>query len=123
MCKAKIGDKNVSVSVRPSATPMILAQKSRTDGHGRTKNISIHKKVRYITVTHLLYCFIRQRFVVLRYLHCTIVLLMCVAEEIVDSLHWVEGLKWNFYEDCVPIAHGAIPKTWELKCLKVLAVL
>ena len=49
--------------------------------------------------------------------------LMLVAEQIVHSLHWVEGAQRNLYEYGVPVAHRTIPETWQLKCLEVLTVL
>ena len=49
--------------------------------------------------------------------------LMLVAEQIVHSLHWVEGAQRNLYEYGVPVAHRTIPETWQLECLEILTVL
>ena len=49
--------------------------------------------------------------------------LMLVAEQIVDSLHWVECAERNLYEYGVPVAHRTIPETWQLQGLQVLTVL
>lgn len=56
-------------------------------------------------------------------LDATLYSLMLVAEQIVHSLHWVEGAQRNLYEYGVPVAHRTIPETWQLKCLEVLTVL
>ena len=42
-------------------------------------------------------------------------LLMSGAEEVEDDFDWVEGLKWYFDEEGVPIAHGAVPESREFK--------
>ena len=41
-----------------------------------------------------------------------IVLLMLVAEEIVDRFDGVEGAERNLDEDRRPITHSAIPQAW-----------
>ena len=49
--------------------------------------------------------------------------LMLVAEQIVDSLHWVECAQRNLYGYGVPVAHRTIPETWQLQGLEILTVL
>ena len=48
---------------------------------------------------------------------------MLLSEQVVDSLHRIEGLKWNLHEYGIPVAHGAIPQSWKLEGLQFLAVL
>jgi hypothetical protein len=48
---------------------------------------------------------------------------MLIAKEVVNSLHGVERSEWNFYEDCVPIAHSSIPETRKLESLEFLTTL
>ena len=49
--------------------------------------------------------------------------LMLRTEQVVDGLHGVEGLDGHFYKHRVPVAHGAIPQTGQLKSLQLAAVL
>ena len=45
---------------------------------------------------------------------------MLVAQEIVDRLDGIEGAEGNLYEDGAPVAHSAVPKTWEFEGLEFL---
>ena len=48
---------------------------------------------------------------------------MLFSQQVVDSLHRIEGLKWNLHEYGIPVAHGTIPQSWKLEGLQFLAVL
>lgn len=50
-------------------------------------------------------------------------LLVLVAQEVVDCLDRVECAERNVDEDGVPVAHGSIPESWEFECLEFFAVL
>ena len=49
--------------------------------------------------------------------------LMLWTQQVVDGLHRVEGGERHFHKDCVPVAHGAIPKTWKFESLEFFSVL
>ena len=55
--------------------------------------------------------------VVMLVLDATLYSLMLVAEQIVNSLHWIECAQRNLYEYGVPVAHRTIPETWQLQGL------
>ena len=48
---------------------------------------------------------------------------MLLTKQVIDGLNGIECSERNLNKDCVPIAHGTIPKSWQLKCLEFLAVL
>ncbi len=50
-------------------------------------------------------------------------LLVLLAQKVVDRLHGIEGAQRHFHEDGVPVAHGTIPETGQLKSLQLLATL
>ena len=50
-------------------------------------------------------------------------LLVLLAQQVVDGLHRIEGAQWHFYEDGIPIAHSTIPKAWQLECFQFLTAL
>ena len=49
--------------------------------------------------------------------------LMCRSEEVEDNLHRVECSQRNLNEECVPVAHGAVPETWKLEGLEFAALI
>ena len=49
--------------------------------------------------------------------------LMLWTYEVVYCFNWVEGRKWHFHKYGIPIAHGAIPKSWKFQRLKFFAIL
>ena len=61
--------------------------------------------------------------VVMLVLDATLYGLMLVAEQIVNSLHWIECAQRNLYEYGVPVAHRTIPETWQLQGLQILTIL
>ena len=48
---------------------------------------------------------------------------MLLTKQVIHSLHGIECADWHLNEDCVPVAHCAIPKTWKFESLEFLAVL
>lgn len=49
--------------------------------------------------------------------------LMRWSEEIEDNLHRVECSERNLNEECVPVAHGAVPETRELEGLEFASLI
>ena len=45
------------------------------------------------------------------------------AQEVVDGLHGIEGGEGHFDHQGAPVAHGAVPKTRQLECSELFAVL
>ena len=45
------------------------------------------------------------------------------SEEIEDNLHRVECSERNLNEECVPVAHGAVPETWKLESLELASLI
>ena len=45
------------------------------------------------------------------------------SEKVEDNLHRVECCKWNLYEECVPVAHGAVPEARKLKSLELASLI
>ena len=48
---------------------------------------------------------------------------MCWPEKVEDNFHWVECSKWNFYKECVPVAHRTVPETRKFKRLEFTALI
>ena len=44
---------------------------------------------------------------------------MCRTKQVKHDLYRVECLKRDLNEECIPIAHGTIPKTWKFKSLEL----
>ena len=47
---------------------------------------------------------------------------MLWTQEVVHRLYWVEGFDWHFHKHGNPVAHRAVPQSWQLKCLDVNAI-
>ena len=50
-------------------------------------------------------------------------LLMLFAIKVIDGLHGIERFEGYFHEHGAPVAHCAVPKSGQFKCLEFLAVL
>ena len=59
----------------------------------------------------------------LRNLRLLFILLMLVAQQVVDRLHWIECRQGHLDEDSRPVAHSTIPQAWQLQCLQLLTTL
>lgn len=51
-----------------------------------------------------------------------LLLLMLLAEQVVDRFDGIEGRDRHFDEDGVPAAHSAVPETRQLECEQFLTV-
>ena len=47
---------------------------------------------------------------------------MCLPQQVIHRLHWVERQNRDFDEDGYPVGHGAVPEARELHCFQVFAV-
>ena len=48
---------------------------------------------------------------------------MLLAQQIVHSLHRIEGSEGNFYKYGIPIAHSTVPQTGKFESFQIFAVL